>query len=194
MAGRLVGSFRHGEDKEECDGGGAGQARWFEGWEGQGAEALGEAGLALAEGPSFVVPSALWLGRLNGMEELNVGAMLKLQRAFVDEREWKKFHTPKNLSMALAGEAAELMEIFQWLSQAESRSVMKNPAKAKAVAHELADVFYYLLRLADVLGVNLETAFWEKMRHNQRKYPVKLARGNAKKYNELLAFKGLNPR
>ena len=128
------------------------------------------------------------------MDQLNVSAMLKLQRAFVAERKWKRFHTPKNLSMALTGEAAELMEIFQWLSQTESRNVMKNPAKAKAVAHELADVLYYLLRLSDVLGVNLEQAFWQKMRHNQEKYPIKLARGNAKKYNELLAFKGLNAR
>jgi dCTP diphosphatase len=128
------------------------------------------------------------------MDQLNASAMLKLQRTFVNERKWKNFHTPKNLSMALAVEAAELMELFQWLSQAESKQVMKNPAKAKAVSHELADVFYYLLRLADVLDVNLERAFWEKMRHNQAKYPVKLARGNARKYNELLRFKGLNPR
>ena len=105
------------------------------------------------------------------MDQLNVGAMLKLQRAFVNERKWKKFHTPRNLSMALAGEAAELMEIFQWLSEAESKRVMKSPDKAKAVSHELADVFYYLLRLADILGVNLEEAFWEKMRHNSAKYP-----------------------
>ena len=128
------------------------------------------------------------------MDQLNVSAMLKLQRTFVAERKWNRFHTPKNLSMALAGEAAELMEIFQWLSQTESRNVMKDPTKAKAVAHELADVFYYLLRLSDVLDVNLEQAFREKMLHNQKKYPVKLARRNAKKYNELLAFKGLNPR
>ncbi|HOX58183.1 MAG TPA: nucleotide pyrophosphohydrolase [Verrucomicrobiota bacterium] len=128
------------------------------------------------------------------MDNLNVGAMLKLQRAFVNERKWKKFHTPKNLSMALAGEAAELMEIFQWLGQAESKNVMKNPAKAKAVCHELADVFYYLLRLADVLDVDLEKAFWNKLAHNRAKYPVKLARGNAKKYSELLRLKGLNPR
>jgi len=128
------------------------------------------------------------------MNELNVRAMLNLQRAFVSERRWEKFHTPKNLSMALAGESGELMEIFQWLTQAESKKVMKNPAKAKAVSHEMADVFYYLLRLADVLGVNLEEAYWEKMKHNQAKYPVKLAKGNAKKYHELLKFKGLNPR
>ena len=128
------------------------------------------------------------------MDQLNVGAMVKLQRAFVEERKWNKFHTPKNLSMALAGEAAELMEIFQWLTEAESGKVMKNPVKAKAVKHELADVFYYLLRLADILDVDLEQAFFEKMRHNEAKYPVKLAKGNAKKYNELLALKGLNQR
>ncbi len=119
------------------------------------------------------------------MHQLDIAAMLKRQRAFVDERAWNKFHTPKNLSMALAGEAAELMEIFQWLSQAESRNVMTNSIKAKAVRHELADIFYYLLRLADVLQVDLDKAFWEKMRHNQAKYPVRLAKGNAKKYSDL---------
>ncbi len=119
------------------------------------------------------------------MEPLNIAKMLMSQRAFVAQRKWGKYHTPKNLSMALAVEAAELMEIFQWLSQAEARAVMKDPAKARAVSHELADVFHYLLRLADVLNVNLGAAFWDKMRHNQAKYPVHLARGNAKKYTEL---------
>lgn len=128
------------------------------------------------------------------MKQLDVGKMLRSQRAFVAQRDWNKFHTPKNLSMALAGEAAELLEIFQWLSPAESKGVMKNLEKAKAVSHELADIFNYLLRLADVLGVDLEQAFWDKMRHNEAKYPVRLARGNAKKYHELLASKGLNPR
>jgi len=128
------------------------------------------------------------------MNHLNVGAMIDAQRAFVRARKWDKFHTPKNLSMALAGEAAELMEIFQWLSEAESKKVMKQGTKATAVSHELADVFYYLLRLADTLGVDLEQAFREKMRHNEAKYPVKLSKGNAKKYHELLVSKGLNPR
>lgn len=119
------------------------------------------------------------------MEKLNLSEMLKLQRAFVNERAWKKFHTPKNLTMALAIEAAELMELFQWLTPAESKRIMQNPAQAQAVAHELADVFYFLMRLADDLGVDLEQAFWEKMRHNRAKYPVKLAKGKATKYTEL---------
>lgn len=128
------------------------------------------------------------------MEQMNIAGMLSVQREFVAARKWERFHTPKNLSMALAGEAAELMEIFQWLTDAESRKVMASAAKAKAVSHELADVFYYMLRLADTLGVDLEAAFHEKMRHNKAKYPVKLARGNARKYHELLVLKGLNPR
>jgi dCTP diphosphatase len=148
----------------------------------------------LADAADFPLALAFGPFSLSFMNQLNVSAMLKLQRDFVAERRWNRFHTPKNLSMALVGEAAELMEIFQWLTQSESKTVMKNPAKAKGVAHELADVLYYLLRISDVLGVDLEKAFLEKMRHNQEKYPVKLAKGSAKKYNELLEFKGLNPR
>ncbi len=144
--------------------------------------------------PGFLLVFASQHHSLSAMDQLNVSAMLKLQRAFVDERKWKKFHTPKNLSMALTGEAAELMEIFQWLSEAESEGVMKDPAKAKAVSHEMADVFYYLLRLADVLNLNLEKAFWEKMRHNEEKYPVKLARGNARKYSDLRRSRRLKSR
>ena len=128
------------------------------------------------------------------MKQFDLGALLEDQRSFVRERRWQRFHTPKNLSMALAGEAAELMEIFQWLTSAESKSIMKNPAKAKAIRHELADIFAYLLRLADTLHVDLEQAFREKMVHNRQKYPVKLAKGKATKYHELLKAKGLNQR
>lgn len=123
------------------------------------------------------------------MNQLNVKKMLNEQRAFVREREWEQFHSPKNLSMALAGEAAELMEIFQWLGEAESKKVMKKAAKAKAVSEELADVFYYLLRMADVLNVDLEKAFWEKMKENRAKYPTQLAKGRAAKYTELAKAK-----
>jgi NTP pyrophosphatase (non-canonical NTP hydrolase) len=128
------------------------------------------------------------------MEMLNAGRMLQCQRAFVAEREWQTFHTPKNLSMALTIEAAELMEIFQWLSPAEARRIMKDRVKAREVTEELADIFYYLLRLADTLAVDLEQAFWSKMAKNRTKYPAHLARGNAKKYQEFLQRKGLHRR
>jgi dCTP diphosphatase len=106
-------------------------------------------------------------------------------REFAKAREWEQFHTPKNLSMALAGEAAELLEIFQWLTEKECPEVMKNEKTAEAVRHELSDILYYLVRMADVLKVDLEAAFWEKFEHNEKKYPVSLSKGNATKYDKL---------
>jgi NTP pyrophosphatase (non-canonical NTP hydrolase) len=128
------------------------------------------------------------------METLNVGALIAAQRAFVAERKWDKFHTPKNLSMALTGEAAELLEIFQWLSEAESREVMKNPVRARAVTDELADIFFYVLRIADTLNIDLEQAFTAKMIQNRAKYPVTPQKRLTKKQRELLITKGLHSR
>lgn len=117
---------------------------------------------------------------------MNLEAIQERLRTFVRERDWEKFHTPKNLAMALSGEVGELVELFQWLTPEESSNVLQDPPKAQQVKHELADVFVYLLRLADVLGVSLEEAVKEKLTVNETKYPAHLARGNAKKYSELL--------
>jgi len=106
-------------------------------------------------------------------------------RAFVRERDWEKFHTPKNLAMALAGEAGELLEIFQWLTAEESASVMQDPKKALAVRDEIADVVVYCLRLSDVLKIDLSAAIKDKMKRNGEKYPAELARGKAVKYTDL---------
>src|SRR5215469_10332349 len=106
-------------------------------------------------------------------------------RQFVAERDWEQFHNPKNLVMALAGEVGELTEIFQWLTQEESAAVMADEDRAGQVRDELADVFAYLIRLADVLEVDLERAFAEKMIKNARKYPAETARSSAAKYTEL---------
>lgn len=103
---------------------------------------------------------------------------------FAREREWERFHTPKNIAMALTVEASELLELFQWLTEDEARDIM-NSAKATQVRHELADTAVYLLRLCDLLGIDLSQAIAEKMKLNAEKYPVEKARGNAKKYNEL---------
>jgi dCTP diphosphatase len=92
-------------------------------------------------------------------------------REFVAERDWAQFHSPKNLVMALTGEVGELTEIFQWLTPAESVAVMDDEVRAGQVRDELADVLAYLIRLADVLGVDLEQAFAEKMIKNAVKYP-----------------------
>jgi len=107
-------------------------------------------------------------------------------RNFASERDWEQFHTPKNLVMALAGEVGELVAIFQWLSPDESADAMADELRAGRVRDEMADVFAYLLRLADVLRVDLEAALEAKMIKNARRYPVEAARGNTEKYTDLL--------
>ncbi|HYA19172.1 MAG TPA: nucleotide pyrophosphohydrolase [Burkholderiales bacterium] len=102
---------------------------------------------------------------------------------FAVERDWNKFHSPKNLAMALAGEVGELMEIFQWLTEEQSVKISKDDTQHKAIADELADIAIYTLRLAHKTGVDLETAIWKKIKKNAEKYPIGLSRGNATKYN-----------
>ena len=104
-------------------------------------------------------------------------------RAFAAERDWDQFHSPRNLAAALAVEAAELLEPFQWLTDEQSRE-LSIEARA-AVEHELADVLLYLVRLADKLGVDLEQAARAKIELNAQKYPVETARGSSRKYDEL---------
>ena len=104
-------------------------------------------------------------------------------RAFTREREWDRYHTPKNLAMALIVEAAELAEHFQWLTAEESQS--PQDGKRERIRDELADVLIYLVELADTLDVDLAAAARDKIGKNALKYPVDKARGNAKKYDEL---------
>lgn len=98
-------------------------------------------------------------------------------RRFAAAREWEPFHTPKNLAMALCVEAAELLEHFQWLTAEQSQRL--DARTRRAVADEIADVLLYLVRLADVLGIDPMAAAPRKMAANARRYPVRLARGNA---------------
>jgi NTP pyrophosphatase (non-canonical NTP hydrolase) len=106
-------------------------------------------------------------------------------REFAREREWEQFHTPKNLTMALSGETGELVSLFQWLRDDQVADWIRDSANRTAVEHEMADVFGYLLRLADILGIDLENALRTKIQVNDQKYPVELARGNATKYTRL---------
>ena len=100
---------------------------------------------------------------------------------FARARDWDRFHSPKNLAMALAGEAGELLEHFQWLTEAESRAL--SAEVNDAVALEMADVLLYLVRLADTLGVDLAAAAARKIALNAEKYPVDRFRGSARKYD-----------
>ncbi len=101
---------------------------------------------------------------------------------FAKEREWDQFHSPKNLSMALSVEVAELMEHFQWLTEEQSRDL--DPDTLIEVAKELADVQVYVVRLADMLNIDLLRAVTTKMQENAQKYPADKVRGSAKKYNQ----------
>ena len=107
----------------------------------------------------------------------SVDQLRKLVRHFVDERSWQQFHSPKNLSMALAIEAAELMEHFQWTSMESSRAISGDRDKLEAVSDELADVLCYVLAMANELEIDLSSAMRSKMAKNQQKYPADEFRG-----------------
>ena len=104
-------------------------------------------------------------------------------KAFNRERDWEKYHSPKNLSMALSVEVSELLEIFQWLTEDESRHLP--PAKKHAVEEEIGDVTILLLALAEEVDVDILDAARQKLERNREKYPVHKSRGRAEKYNEL---------
>ncbi|MBX6169012.1 MAG: nucleotide pyrophosphohydrolase [Thermobispora bispora] len=106
-------------------------------------------------------------------------------RAFVRDRDWERFHTPKNLAMALAGEAGELVAEFQWLTPEESRDLDEDALRR--VRAELGDVTLYLVRLADVLGVDLAEAANAKLDDNERRYDPETYRGSARKAPPLMS-------
>lgn len=104
-------------------------------------------------------------------------------RAFVAERDWDQFHTPKNLAMALAGESGELLAELQWLTDDEIRAGMAGTDLRERVSHEVADVLMYLIRFADVCGIDLVSAVLDKMELNRQRYPVEQSTGSVTKYN-----------
>lgn len=104
-------------------------------------------------------------------------------KAFATERDWAQFHSPKNLATALAVEAGELLEHFQWLTEEQSRTL--EPAARDAIALEMADVLLYLLQLSSALHIDLHAAALRKIEINQTKYPVDKAKGTSRKSNQL---------
>jgi NTP pyrophosphatase (non-canonical NTP hydrolase) len=105
--------------------------------------------------------------------------------AFRDARDWRRFHSLKDLILSLNLEAAEMLELTQWKSDAEVEAAMHEPAARTRLAEECADVFIYLLLIAERAGIDLPRAAAEKITKNEAKYPVDKARGNARKYTEL---------
>ncbi|HBC86072.1 MAG TPA: nucleotide pyrophosphohydrolase [Lentisphaeria bacterium] len=114
----------------------------------------------------------------NNLKDLKV----KL-RKFARNRDWDKFHSPKNLSMALNVEASELLEIFQWLTEDQSLNLPKD--KLNDAREEIGDIFNYTVRIADRLGIDPLEAAFDKIKKNHKKYPVRKSRGSSRKYTEL---------
>jgi len=116
------------------------------------------------------------------MHDRTIEYLQQRLREFADARDWDQYHSPKNLSMALIAEAAELLEHFQWLTEAQSHSLPDD--KLAEVRLELADIFIYMLRLADKLDIDLLAAAEAKMALNEAKYPADKVRGSARKYSD----------
>jgi dCTP diphosphatase len=113
-------------------------------------------------------------------ESETINQLTRKLRDYADERDWQQFHSPKNLSMALSVEASELVEIFQWLTEAQSQEL--STEQRQQTEHELADIFLYLLRMADRLNIDIIDAAKKKILINEKRYPADKARGSSKKY------------
>ena len=116
--------------------------------------------------------------------ESSVTELTTLVRAFADNRDWQQFHTARNLVLALVGETGELAAEFQWIGDDNIVNALREAEKREAVGSELADVFIYLLRLADVTEIDLAEELKKKIAINEKRYPVDKARGSAAKYTK----------
>ena len=116
---------------------------------------------------------------------VDVDALAQTLEKFATDRDWVGFHSPKNLVMALTGEVGELSELFQWMPEEVSRYAASDPRLPEPLRDELADVLLYLVRLASVLGVDLDEAARQKLAKNAQRYPIATAYGSSRKYTEL---------
>jgi NTP pyrophosphatase (non-canonical NTP hydrolase) len=121
---------------------------------------------------------------INNQPLIDAAQLASALEQFAVDRNWSQFHSPKNLVMALTGEVGELSEVFQWMSETDSQHAATNPETAQAVKDEIADVLLYLVRLADVLNVDLNEAVTQKIKTNTLKYPIANSLGVSTKYNK----------
>ncbi len=117
-------------------------------------------------------------------EERKIHELKELIKEFCEKRDWDQFHNAKDLAIALSIEASELLEIFRWKSQKEVEELFKTEKKKEHIEEEMADVLYFLVRMAQMYGLDLTEALEKKMEKNKEKYPVDKAKGSNKKYNE----------
>lgn len=116
------------------------------------------------------------------MPEISLNQIKKEIKKFIRERNWEKYHSPKNISMSIAIEAAELMEHFQWLTIDQSKKLLKDKKKRAEIEDELADIAIYLLDFCELFDIGLESCILRKLEKSSEKYPVHLVRGKAHKY------------
>ncbi|MCK4634908.1 MAG: nucleotide pyrophosphohydrolase [Candidatus Aenigmarchaeota archaeon] len=117
--------------------------------------------------------------------KINVHELKEIVRKFCEDRDWDQYHGAKDLAMALIIESAELLEHFRWKSEKEVKELFENPEKKEQISDEMADVLYFLLRLAQRYDIDLSESLKRKIEKNDKKYPVEKARGSNKKYTEL---------
>ena len=116
---------------------------------------------------------------------LSFGKLSEKIKKFRDERDWKKFHNPKDMAEAMVIETSELLELFLWKSQKESNEFLKNKKNLEETSDELADIAWFLFEFADNYGIDIEKAIEKKLQKNAKKYPVNKAKGVATKYTKL---------
>ena len=115
---------------------------------------------------------------------LNLDKIKETLRKFTEERDWEQFHNPKNLATALSVEASELLEIFQWSNDGGLNEI-NDPKKREEIEKEIADIFNYLIKLVDILDMDLEKVALDKIKENAEKYPIETSKGKSLKYKEL---------
>ncbi len=122
---------------------------------------------------------------VSGDRKTSIYQVKQLIQDFVDERDWRKYHNPKDLAISIAIEAAELMELFQWVSEREVGTMLEDAERFTRLEEELADIIMLCFNLASVLNVDVAEAVTRKVEKNRAKYPVDLVKGNYKKYTQL---------
>ena len=122
---------------------------------------------------------------LSGDRSTSTYQLKQLIQDFVDERDWRKYHNPKDLAISIAIEAVELMELFQWVSESEVGTMLDDPKRFAKLEEELADTIILCFNLANVLNVDVAKAVTKKVEKNRAKYPVELVKGNYRKYTQL---------
>ena len=114
---------------------------------------------------------------------MNMDEIKRKIQKFASDRDWNQFHSPKNLIMALSSEVGELSDIFQWLTEEQSKKENISEKNLELAKQEMADILIYLIRISDKLGVDLEKEVLNKIKLNEKKYPIDISKGNAVKYN-----------